>query len=221
MPTADVQAKNRYAASFYTGKYSFSESYKYDSDYLSDWGSITDNSYSMNYGLGRGLEISGAERKVSGGYGYSYNEFSIATSGTIKGRMIGIKYNPGKKYFLNKTTAKKWAYAFGAQRYEYEHVDGSYFFGVVDVPTKKFNFHLSLFQDNYQGISGTRLGTMAGAEFAVTPSMVFIGEMTLYQGEYTWNWALRYVHQNRGSILLGLNDTTDYRYESLGLSFNF
>lgn len=195
LPTADIVEKRHAAASIYFQK--------------ADDGDVDYTTTGFAYGLKKDVELT---------YSQTRTKF---TNGSNTEQRFGIKYKLPKQYIFSKTTNKKWVMAVAAERYDVENVDGSRFYLMVDVPSQKFDFHGGFFQNNYQGIKGKRIGSMAGIEFTITPRWELLGEMFLFQGHYTWNYAMRYAYQGRGAVLLGLADATDVQYKSLGLSYNF
>lgn len=226
--TAKILDKGHYSASYYRGWYSASvaeirhndESSFYNSGYDYD-----ENAFSMTYGLGNRVEVyfSLIEREITS----SKRSINMApdvdtTSRTdYDGHVIGVKFNPRQQYVLKETTSKKWEFAMGASRIQMDDVDGNEFYGVVSMPLRKFDAHAGLFYYNLEGMKGKNIGTMAGFEFPLTPEIVLIGESRLFQSDYDWNAALRYIYHERGSLLLGVADTVDTQIKQLGLSYSY
>ncbi len=228
VPTADILDKGHYAASYYRGWYSAARSgYVYGPDTSSYIESIDydEDVFSMTYGLGNRLEVYFALTNVSiTSVKKTTNmtpAFDRSSNSDLDGNAIGIKYNPGKNYVLKETTHKKWDFALGGTRVQMDNVDGSEFYGVVSLPLKKFNMHAGLFYYNLEGMSGKNFGTMMGVEFPLRSDLSLIGEGKLFQSNYTWNAALRYIYQERGALLLGISDTDDTQVKQVGLSYSY
>jgi len=225
IPTTDIIPKGKYALSYYQGSLDESK-YKTESvnnifTYINSWSDYEQTAISVTYGVSENLELSisqiNREGNVSSFNDNVYSEYKMDS----EGNSIALKYNPRKKFLLKKDTNKEWSFAFAVERSEVEDVDGTKFYALMNVPTKKIDFNLGLYHFNFEGIVGKRQGTMAGIEIPFDSNLEFIGEMNLFQGDYTWSYAARYIHNEVGSILVGISDTTGMNYKSIGASYKF
>ncbi len=228
VPTTDVLDKNKFAVGLYASSYSESMGMKIlspmsdaDTVYYGYWMDLKDETIGLSYGLGKGLEVAFSQTRYHGSAmvyldgdpeGVSYDENNTS---------IALKYNPQKHFFLSESTNKKWETAFAVERFEAGEADGTTIYGLVNFPCDKFDLHGGIFHMSSQGLKGKKFGTLAGIGMDISPELLFIGEVTLYQAEYSWNYAVRYIYKNKGSVLLGLADADDMRRLTLGASYQF
>lgn len=221
IPTTDVIGKNRSAFSYYHSWRAQSASnttvYPGIKTVTSGYGlDLRASEYSFTYGVARNVEISLSKINISAAMTVN----GVTGYGNSDGHSIGIKYNHGmRRHFLEPTTAKKWSYAVGGHLTDMEGDDSTFIYGLASVPTKQFDFHAGLYFRNYNGMVGKRWGTMAGVEVPVSPHTLLIGEGDLFQSDYTFNVALRYIYRKRNSFLLGIADITEDRIKEAGFSF--
>jgi len=225
VPTAGIIEKGKVSFSHYYEKYSDSYSYREYGDFpeQKSFSTSTKNKMiSFTYGIDDSLEIFGSQIKTTLNIEESLDGTPVpATSDSIKGHCYGIKYSPKKHLILKENTSKKWTYAFAAERTKFHDTQGSKFYAIADFPYQKFDVHGGVFHYSYNGINGHKYGSFAGVELPLASRTVLIVETVLFQTKYTWNYALRYIYQDRASILLGLSDVTDTRYKSFGVSYHF
>ncbi|MFA6450350.1 MAG: hypothetical protein WCX65_12825 [bacterium] len=222
VPTSRILDKGRAAISYYKSDYSLSYTEQRNDEYTSsEAGSLNMSSKALSlvYGVGNNIEVFASDVKDSANLSLTLDGYTATANGSAKGRVYGLKYKPGKRVILKKDTSKKWTYAVGAERTKYGDVNGSKFYAVADFPYPKFDVHGSLFQINRNGIRGKRLGTQAAIEFVVTPRVLLLSEVTLFQSQYTYNVAMRYIYQGQGALTLGLNDVTDMQIKTIGFSY--
>jgi len=230
IPTKDIIPKHKVAFSYYHRWYDASDRLfnvtEAGSSYsISRWQDWEASEYSMTYGIMKNTEISisGRRTTMDGSIMTSGLESNYNTRfyGEGEGYTYGVKFNPRHHYMLKDPTHKEWEIAFGALREEYEGLDNTYIFGVLSIPMPKFDFHVGLFHYNMEYDNGKEMGTMAGLEIPIQDDWIFLGEAILFQSEYTYNFATRYIYRERSSILLGISDTTDLQYTELGLSVQY
>lgn len=224
VPTANLQSKGTGAVSGYWGKYTTSGSYFQTEDFYKNYhenSELTIKNYGAAYGLTDVAElyIARYDRRLDA-LGYDMGGYVVIRE-DVKTNRIGVKYAPGKRIGLKKDTHKQWKYVVGAERFKADQTKGSRFYAVATLPYNKFNFHAGVFQMNYNGVAGKRIGSMGGVEFVVTPRLEMIGEVNLFQSDYEYNMALRYVVADQGAVLLGVRDITHTQMKSFGFSYSF
>ncbi|HPI75148.1 MAG TPA: hypothetical protein PLK80_00310, partial [bacterium] len=228
VPTTDVLDKNKFAVGLYASSYSESMGLKIlspmsdaDTIYYGYWMDLKDETIGLSYGLGKGLEVAFSQTRYHGSAMVYLDGDSEGVSYDENNSSIALKYNPQKHFLLSESTNKKWETAFAVERFESGDSDGTTVYGLVNFPYDKFDLHGGIFHMSSQGLKGKKFGTLAGISMDVSPELLFIGEVMLYQAEYTWNYAVRYIYENKGSVLLGLADADDMRRMTLGATYQF
>jgi len=228
VPTTDVLDKNKFAVGLYASSYSESMGMKIlspmsdaDTVYYGYWMDLKDETIGLSYGLGKGLEVAFSQTRYHGSAMVYLDGDSESVSYDENNSSIALKYNPQKHFLLSESTNKKWETAFAVERFEAGDLDGTTVYGLVNFPYDKFDLHGGIFHMSSQGLKGKKFGTLAGIGMDISPELLFIGEVTLYQAEYTWNYAVRYIYENKGSVLLGLADADDMRRMTLGATYQF
>ncbi len=228
VPTTDVLDKNKFAVGLYASSYSESMGMKIlspmsdaDTVYYGYWMDLKDETIGLSYGLGKGLEVAFSQTRYHGSAMVYLDGDSESVSYDENNSSIALKYNPQKHFLLSESTNKKWETAFAVERFESGDSDGTTVYGLVNFPYDKFDLHGGIYHMSSQGLKGKKFGTLAGISMDISPELLFIGEVMLYQAEYTWNYAVRYIYENKGSVLLGLADADDMRRMTLGATYQF
>jgi hypothetical protein len=228
VPTTDVLEKRKFAVGLYASNYSESMTMKIlspmsdvDTAYYGYWLDLKDETIALSYGLGKGLEVAFSQTRYHGSAMVYSDGGSSSASYDENNTSIALKYNPQKHFMLTESTNKKWETAFAVERFEEGNEDGTTVYGLVNFPFDKFDLHGGIFHMSQQSRTGKKFGTLAGVGMDISPELLFIGEVMLYQAQYTWNYAVRYIYKNQGSVLLGIADADDIRRLTLGLSYQF
>ena len=186
------------------------EEFSYNLSTISDTKAI-----SFAYAFNSNIEISGAQitRDVSITANASdyFNTIQASASAKIKATVIGVKFNPRKKFLLKSDTHKDFQYAFGVQNMSVSgDGEGSTdYYAAVAFPTKKIIFHGNVYRSTGGAPGAKKWGSMFGLEAPITRSAAFIADMDRFNGDATYVLGLRYLFSDRAALSLGFHDVTE------------
>jgi len=179
------------------------------------------------YSFNENIELSGAQIQMDVTQSSDVTDYfqssQSASTDDIKTTVLGVKFNPRKKYLLQPGTHKQFEYAFGVQNFSSsgEGEDMTRYYGVIAMPGSELTFHGMVYYASGSGLGSQKWGSMAGIEAPVMNNAMFMADMDQFAGVETYILGLRYLMSDKAALTVAVHDITDTRNTMLSGSFNF
>ena len=233
MPTAFIADAGKGAVSLFAYKDSRNasgatyggtdlEAYSYASGYSEDTKIMA-----LAYAFNENLEVSAAQINVDISSSVSLSNYFLTAEGmnemSIKTTVLGVKFNPRKKYLLNDDTHKNFQYAVGLQSWSASGggEDMTLYYLAVAMPTKKVALHGNVYYASASNLGSKKWGSSLGLEMPFVKNATFMGDVDQFQGEATYAVGLRYFFNEKAALTFGLHDLSDNPATLLSGSFGF